>query len=189
MFASEDPIGETPPSHIFYSSPALNSSRQPTDSSNPQPTTQPSTLRLSDIQNIAAHVQPPKIPFQRSHDPSNTLKRTDPFQFGTRYLQDTDEVLSYNAWDNGKPSLSSPHFHPPTPHLLISPPLQSTPQPTPSTQATAPHNTPYNAHTASRTTTATASTPRPRNGGTSSTATTRAIFSRIANGYGRSFPS
>lgn len=40
------------------------------------------------------------IPPHRSHDPSNNLKRSDPFQFGSRYLLPTDDVFEFNAWDH-----------------------------------------------------------------------------------------
>lgn len=36
----------------------------------------------------------------RSHDPSNNLKRSDPFQFGSRHLQQDDDVFEFNAWDH-----------------------------------------------------------------------------------------
>ncbi|KAI0119206.1 methyltransferase [Daldinia grandis] len=36
----------------------------------------------------------------RSHDPQNNLKRSDPFQFGSRYLQENDDVFEFNAWDH-----------------------------------------------------------------------------------------
>ncbi|MCJ1305594.1 hypothetical protein MMC08_008409 [Hypocenomyce scalaris] len=52
------------------------------------------------IQNIASHVSPPQIPPHRSHDPSNNLKRSDPFQFGSRYLEEGDDVYEFNAWDH-----------------------------------------------------------------------------------------
>jgi hypothetical protein len=36
----------------------------------------------------------------RSHDPENNLKRTDPFQFGSRLLKEEDNVFEFNAWDH-----------------------------------------------------------------------------------------
>ncbi len=40
-----------------------------------------------------------QVPY-RSHDPNNNLKRSDPFQFGSRYLQEDDNVFEFNAWDH-----------------------------------------------------------------------------------------
>ncbi|EKG14667.1 Methyltransferase type 12 [Macrophomina phaseolina MS6] len=36
----------------------------------------------------------------RSHDPSNNQKRSDPFQFGSRYLEEGDDIFEFNAWDH-----------------------------------------------------------------------------------------
>ena len=36
----------------------------------------------------------------RSHDPENNMKRSDPFQFGSRYLQENDDIFEFNAWDH-----------------------------------------------------------------------------------------
>jgi tRNAThr (cytosine32-N3)-methyltransferase len=36
----------------------------------------------------------------RSHDPEKNLKRTDPFQFGSRLLNEEDNVFEFNAWDH-----------------------------------------------------------------------------------------
>ncbi|KAG8533134.1 uncharacterized protein KY384_001917 [Bacidia gigantensis] len=43
------------------------------------------------------------IPAHRSHDPKNNLKRRDPFKFGSRYLEDGDDVFEFNAWDHVTP--------------------------------------------------------------------------------------
>lgn len=39
-------------------------------------------------------------PRHRSHDPISNLKRSDPFQFGSRYLLPTDDPYEFNAWDH-----------------------------------------------------------------------------------------
>jgi hypothetical protein len=39
-------------------------------------------------------------PPHRSHDPQFNQKRSDPFQFGSRYLQEDDNVFEFNAWDH-----------------------------------------------------------------------------------------
>ncbi|KAI1391177.1 methyltransferase [Hypoxylon trugodes] len=41
-----------------------------------------------------------ELPPHRSHDPQFNMKRTDPFQFGSRYLQESDDVFEFNAWDH-----------------------------------------------------------------------------------------
>ncbi|KAL8997921.1 MAG: hypothetical protein Q9169_002914 [Polycauliona sp. 2 TL-2023] len=45
-----------------------------------------------------------QTPPHRSHDPSNNLKRSDPFQFGSRYLLPEDNPYEFNAWDHVEPS-------------------------------------------------------------------------------------
>ena len=60
--------------------------------------------KLSEIQNIAAHVTPPTIPNSRTAPLTNHLKRSDPFQFGSRYLEESDDVYAWNAWDHVDPS-------------------------------------------------------------------------------------
>ncbi|KAL9008706.1 MAG: hypothetical protein Q9173_006197 [Seirophora scorigena] len=44
------------------------------------------------------------IPPHRSHDPAGSLKRSDPFQFGSRYLLPDDDPFEFNAWDHVEPS-------------------------------------------------------------------------------------
>src|SRR5450432_3582254 len=39
-------------------------------------------------------------PSYQSHDPQINLKRSDSFQFGSRYLQEGDDVYAFNAWDH-----------------------------------------------------------------------------------------
>lgn len=43
---------------------------------------------------------PTDVPPHRSHDPVKNLKRSDPFQFGSRYLEAGDDVFEFNAWDH-----------------------------------------------------------------------------------------
>ena len=44
-----------------------------------------------------------ELPPHRSHNPSNNLKRSDPFKFGSRYLEPTDDAFEFNAWDHVLP--------------------------------------------------------------------------------------
>ena len=67
------------------------------------------TKKLSEIQTIARQANPPT---QSSHPSStapleNHLKRTSPFEFGSRYLSSTDDVFAWNAWDHVDPSQDS----------------------------------------------------------------------------------
>jgi tRNAThr (cytosine32-N3)-methyltransferase len=69
----------------------------------PFPEEPPSLSSLSitaPYESIAHAVQPPHLPSHRSHHPTNNLKRTDPFQFGSRYLLQDDNIFEFNAWDH-----------------------------------------------------------------------------------------
>lgn len=48
----------------------------------------------------AALINPVRKPPQRPRSPSNTQKRTDPFQFGSRLLEEGDDIFEFNAWDH-----------------------------------------------------------------------------------------
>ncbi|KAI1131977.1 methyltransferase [Nemania abortiva] len=41
-----------------------------------------------------------QVPPHRSHDPQHNMKRTDPFMFGSRFLDEGDDVFEFNAWDH-----------------------------------------------------------------------------------------
>lgn len=41
-----------------------------------------------------------ELPLHRSHSHTTNLKRSDPFKFGSRYLEPTDDVFEFNAWDH-----------------------------------------------------------------------------------------
>lgn len=60
-------------------------------------------LSKVEIHSVAQSTSPQHIPSSRSHDPANNLKRSDPFQFGSRYLEAGDDVYEFNAWDHVEP--------------------------------------------------------------------------------------
>jgi tRNAThr (cytosine32-N3)-methyltransferase len=73
----------------------LEASAQPDDSE--KLAAQMSSLEVADDQ---PKIQEAGTPTHRSHDPQFNQKRSDPFQFGSRYLQETDDVFEFNAWDH-----------------------------------------------------------------------------------------
>jgi len=50
------------------------------------------------VQDTSTAIDP--LPPHLSHDPANNLKRSDPFQFGSRLLSQEDDVFEFNAWDH-----------------------------------------------------------------------------------------
>ena len=68
----------------------------------PDPPTEPSASNLpeNDAYGVPASFAPTRNPASRSHDASNNQKRTDPFAFGSRYLEEGDNIFEFNAWDH-----------------------------------------------------------------------------------------
>lgn len=58
------------------------------------------TSALSIAENDPRSTAVGALPAHRSHDPANNMKRTDPFMFGSRYLESGDDVYEFNAWDH-----------------------------------------------------------------------------------------
>jgi len=52
------------------------------------------------ISSLEMHREKDAVPPHRSHDPQHNQKRSDPFQFGSRYLTEGDDVFVFNAWDH-----------------------------------------------------------------------------------------
>lgn len=62
--------------------------------------TPPAEATENDAYGVPAAIQPLRNPASRSHDPSNNQKRSDPFSFGSRILEEGDNIFEFNAWDN-----------------------------------------------------------------------------------------
>jgi tRNAThr (cytosine32-N3)-methyltransferase len=74
----------------------------PTDSLDPTQTSQPPLIESTenDAYGVPASFAPVRAPASRSHDPTNNQKRSDPFAFGSRYLEEGDNIFEFNAWDH-----------------------------------------------------------------------------------------
>lgn len=64
------------------------------------PAVEPAPAADMDKLKIAEEASPAQVPPHKSHDPANNMKRSDPFQFGSRYLTEGDNVYEFNAWDH-----------------------------------------------------------------------------------------
>lgn len=71
--------------------------RQYVTISNPPPSTS-APAAGEDAYGVPATYEPVRKPTTDSKD--NPEKRSDPFQFGTRYLEEGDDIFSHNAWDH-----------------------------------------------------------------------------------------
>ena len=71
-----------------------------TPASTSTPTDTTSSPAENDAYGVPATIQPLRNPASRSHDPSNNQKRSDPFSFGSRILEEGDNIFEFNAWDN-----------------------------------------------------------------------------------------
>ncbi|KAI2473740.1 methyltransferase [Annulohypoxylon bovei var. microspora] len=52
------------------------------------------------LQEQEQEVTTTELPPHRSHDPQKNTRRSDPFQFGSRVLQEDDDIFEFNAWDH-----------------------------------------------------------------------------------------
>lgn len=96
-----DPIPHTPTPTTQQSAPeASNHSTQTSSSPLLASTVTPEQPSENDAYGVPASLQPVRAPPSRSHDSSNNQKRSDPFAFGSRYLEEGDNIFEFNAWDH-----------------------------------------------------------------------------------------
>jgi tRNAThr (cytosine32-N3)-methyltransferase len=62
------------------------------------PTTSAPPPTEEDAYGVPAAIEPIRKPATDSQN--NNQKRTDPFQFGTRFLEEGDDIYAHNAWDH-----------------------------------------------------------------------------------------
>jgi tRNAThr (cytosine32-N3)-methyltransferase len=63
-------------------------------------TPQPANEAECDAYGVPASIAPIRKPANRSHSPTNNQKRSDPFAFGSRFLEEGDNIFEFNAWDH-----------------------------------------------------------------------------------------
>ncbi|KAF2197769.1 methyltransferase [Delitschia confertaspora ATCC 74209] len=84
--------------HIRY---AVTIDPIPTTKSTPPPTSStPPITTDPDTYGVPASIEPVRRAPERSHSPTNNQKRTDPFAFGSRFLEEGDDIFEFNAWDH-----------------------------------------------------------------------------------------
>lgn len=64
----------------------------------PTPPTAEEKEKAEDAYGVPAAIEPIRKPATDSQ--SNPQKRSDPFQFGTRFLEEGDDIFAHNAWDH-----------------------------------------------------------------------------------------
>ncbi|KAK4553045.1 hypothetical protein LTR86_009969 [Recurvomyces mirabilis] len=65
------------------------------------PTPPPSSQATGeDAYGVPATYEPVRKPATTDATEDNPQKRSDPFQFGTRYLEEGDDIFAHNAWDH-----------------------------------------------------------------------------------------
>jgi tRNAThr (cytosine32-N3)-methyltransferase len=62
------------------------------------PSPVPPTTSDPAVYGMPGYIQPVRKP--RTDSSQNKEKRTDPFSFGSRYLEEGDDIFAYNAWDH-----------------------------------------------------------------------------------------